>query len=195
MSSKQIGGTKNGSSRNTVPSSEKASRWYPAEDIKAPKKSRKTQKPTKFRNSLTPGAVVIILAGRFRGKRVVVLKQLNDTIVVTGPFKINGVPLRRINPAYVIATQTKIELPSALNLAKFDDKYFAREKEPKRKAEEKEFFGDKAEKKELPRARTEDQKVVDKALVSVIKKTQHLSSYLASSFSLSKGDRPHLMQF
>ena len=72
------------------------------------------------------------------------LKQINDTILVTGPFKINGVPLRRINPAYVIATSTKIDLASAseLGLDKFDEVYFKVKKEKKGKSTEQEFFGE-----------------------------------------------------
>jgi large subunit ribosomal protein L6e len=72
------------------------------------------------------------------------LKQINDTILVTGPFKINGVPLRRINPAYVIATSTKIDLVSAsdLSLDKFDEAYFKVKKEKKGKSTEQEFFGE-----------------------------------------------------
>ena len=86
----------------------------------------------------------IVLAGRYRGKRVVMLKQINDTILVTGPFKINGVPLRRINPAYVIATSTKIDLAKAsgLNLDKFDEAYFKVKKDKKGKSTEEEFFGE-----------------------------------------------------
>jgi large subunit ribosomal protein L6e len=70
------------------------------------------------------------------------LKQISDTILVTGPFKINGVPLRRINPAYVIATSTKVELPSGLSLDKFDEAYFKVKKEKKGKSTEQEFFGE-----------------------------------------------------
>jgi large subunit ribosomal protein L6e len=88
--------------------------------------------------------VCIVLAGRYRGKRVVMLKQINDTILVTGPFKINGVPLRRINPAYVIATSTKIDLAQAsgLSLDKFDEAYFKVKKDKKGKSTEEEFFGE-----------------------------------------------------
>ncbi|KAF3922453.1 hypothetical protein AA313_de0206883 [Arthrobotrys entomopaga] len=185
-----------GSGSREIPAN-KASKWYPAADVAQPKKARKTQHPTKLRASLVPGTVLIILAGRFRGKRVVYLKPLDGgVLLVTGPFKLNGVPLRRVNARYVIATSTKIELPS-LNLDKYDDKYFAKEDSAKKSGEEEFFDAAKAaqEKKTIPESRTTDQLEVDKALISVIKQTPQLTSYLKSSFSLSKGDRPHLMNW
>lgn len=105
--------------------------------------TRKALRPWAPRKSLQPGTVLILLAGRFRGKRVVLLKTLEEgVLLVTGPFKINGVPLRRVNSRYVIATSYKIDL-AGLDQAKIDEvaqaQYFTRDK-VKDKASEDAFF-------------------------------------------------------
>lgn len=190
-----------GKSERTIPHhSQKASKWYPAEDEATPKKVRKSIKAHVPRSSLTPGTVLILLAGRFRGKRVILLKHISQgVLLVTGPFKINGVPLRRVNARYVIATSQKVDL-AGVDQAKIDeiasDKYFARENSEK-KASEEAFFkqGEKPEKKSPSSSRAADQKAVDKALLSTIKKQALLASYLASTFSLRKGDKPHEMKW
>ncbi|KAF5125655.1 60S ribosomal protein L6-B [Metarhizium anisopliae] len=150
------------------------------------------------RKSLQPGTVLILLAGRFRGKRVILLKALDQgVLLVTGPFKINGVPLRRVNSRYVIATSQKVDV-SGLDAKKVEEiaqpKYFTAEK-AKDKASEEAFFkqGEKAQKKQINSSRAADQKAVDKPLIGNIKKVDMLASYLASSFSLRKGDKPHEM--
>ncbi|MCJ1243712.1 hypothetical protein MMC30_000909 [Trapelia coarctata] len=180
--------------------SQKAKKYYPAEDEVKPRKVRKSIKPAKPRATLLPGTILILLAGRFRGKRVVLLKHLPQGILlVTGPFKVNGVPLRRVNARYVIATSAKVELKGidSETVEKVGKEgYFAREKKPE-KAGEEAFFkqGEKPEKKKVTSPRAEDQKKVDKALLSNIKSEPHLLEYLRSSFSLRKGDRPHEMKF
>ncbi|CAJ0922340.1 15840_t:CDS:10 [Entrophospora sp. SA101] len=182
-----IGGDKNGGQR-VVPL-EKAPRFYPAEDVPHPKKSRKLNKPTKLRSSITPGTVLILLSGRFRGKRVVFLKQLpSGLLLVTGPFKINGVPLRRVNQAYVLATSTKIDI-STCSFEKFDDTYFKREKEAKKKSTEEEFFDQEQKtKKTVSEVRLTDQKDIDGGIVASLKKVPDLADYLASRFTLTKDE-------
>lgn len=61
------------------------------------------------------------------------------SLTLSGPFKINGVPLRRVNQSYVIATSTKVDV-SAVKSDKFDDKYFSKEAQKKKKKGEGEFF-------------------------------------------------------
>merc|ERR1712118_236154 len=85
-------------------------------------------KASKSKASLTWGTVCILLAGRYRGKRVIFLKQLEGGLMgVTGPHGVNGVPLRRVNQAYVIATKTKVSLTGVKTDA-VKDAFFAREK-------------------------------------------------------------------
>lgn len=51
------------------------------------------------------------------------------------------------------------------------------------------------QKKEVTSTRASDQKAVDKAILANIGKEKFLASYLASSFSLRKGDRPHELKW
>ena len=190
---KQLSGK--GGSR-TVPT-RKASRFYPAEDVKGPKVSRKTVKKAALRKTITPGTILILLAGRFAGKRVVFLKQLDSgLLLVTGPFKINGVPIRRVNAAYVIATSTKIDISSMKVDEKLNDSYFAREKSAKGEKPEASFFADPANKAAHPENKVADQKNLDKQVLEAVKKAgPTYAKYLAATFSLSRGDKPHAMVF
>ena len=131
---------------------------------------------------------------------MVLLKVLDQgVLLVTGPFKINGVPIRRVNARYVIATKTSVDVkgidqPTVDKAG--DAKYFERNKKDDKKGSEEKFFGEGEKKKnEVSKNRVEDQKKVDKALLATIKKDAMLAAYLGSSFSLRKGDKPHEMVF
>ncbi|KAI4333172.1 hypothetical protein L6164_018010 [Bauhinia variegata] len=175
---------------------EKPPKFYPADDVKKPLVNKRKPKPTKLRASITPGTVLILLAGRFKGKRVVFLKQLSSgLLLVTGPFKINGVPLRRVNQSYVIGTSTKVDI-SGVNVDKFDDKYFAKEVKKKKTKGEGEFFeAEKEEKNVLPQEKKDDQKSVDAALIKAIESVPDLKTYLGARFSLKAGQKPHELAF
>jgi large subunit ribosomal protein L6e len=61
----------------------KTAKFYPAEDVTRPMPSRHTaQKTASLRSSITPGTVLILLAGRFKGARVVFLKQLTSGLLL-----------------------------------------------------------------------------------------------------------------
>ena len=176
---------------------QKSPRFYPAEDVKPGKKvHRVKQNPPRIRKSITPGTILIILAGRFRGKRVVCLKALESgLLLVTGPYKINGVPLRRVNQSYVIATSTKIDV-SKVDVSKINDEYFSRAKDPPRGEGESDFFeGDAPKPAVVSDERKSDQQKVDGALLKVVAATDMLEGYLAARFTLTASDKPHLMKF
>ena len=70
-------------------------------------------------------------------------------LLVTGPFKVNGVPLRRVNARYVIATSQRVDLKGvdSATVEKVGQAgYFTAEKK-KEKASEEAFFkqGEKPE--------------------------------------------------
>merc|ERR1739847_161662 len=97
----------------------RAQRFYPTDAerrrFKTTGAGKSYRAAQKLKEGIVPGSVLILVAGRHRGKRVVFLKQLESgLLLVTGPFKINGVPMRRVNQKYVIATSTKLDFTSAI---------------------------------------------------------------------------------
>jgi len=125
--------------------------WYPADDEKKIA-TRHTPKAPKVRVSAAPGTVLILLAGRFRGKRVICLKTLKSGLLcVTGPYKINGVPVKRVHHAYTLSTSTKVDL-KGVKLDSINDDTFKKETKAKRTRSQK-FFADSAPKNTTSDAR------------------------------------------
>lgn len=84
---KEVGGEKNGGKRLVLV--KKRRNYYPtAERIqKRPSKGLFSRHKRNTRPSLTPGTVLILVAGVHRGKRVVLLKTLKTgLLLVTGEF-------------------------------------------------------------------------------------------------------------
>jgi large subunit ribosomal protein L6e len=157
----------------------------------------KTPKRTVLRSDIKVGQVLILLSGRFRGRRVVFLRQLaSGLLLVTGPFKVNGVPLKRVNQAYVIATKTNVNVAAALPLVEklAETDFFGAASD--NKTVRKSFFEDSAEKsKRVSEDKKTLQKNVDTKVLEAVKATPLLKNYLANRFALKNGDRPHSMVY
>ena len=141
-----------------------------------------TSKPQTLRPSITPGTVLILLAGKHKGKRVIFLQDCkNGRLLVTGPYKFNGVPLKIVHQSYVIATKKQ------LNVSKLSLPKDLLESVEKARAEPNETR-DKNQALQL-------QKSVDSLLLPLVKSEALFSSYLRSKFSLRRGQAPHSMIF
>lgn len=128
----------------------KAPKFYPPEDVPKPLNKNVVKRPTSLRASITPGTILILLTGRFKGKRVIFLRQLaSGLLLVTGPFAVNGVPVRRVNQAYVIATSTKVDI-NGVDTSKINDHFFNKPPKDREKKSDEEFF--KAQNPEARRA-------------------------------------------
>ena len=169
--------------------------WYPVSNLKGHfKRACKIPKKTHISTELVPGQVVIILSGRFRGRRVVFLKKLETgLLLVTGPYKYNGVPLKRVNAAYVLPTNTKLTIDAKIADEIKDD--FFKRIEIERK-EEKDFFADEKTKKErITEERRNAQNKIDTEVKKAVDEVPMMKEYLRNRFALKNGDKPHLMKF
>ncbi|EFC38036.1 predicted protein [Naegleria gruberi] len=159
-------------------------------------KSAKPQKATKLRSTITPGTVLILLAGKFAGKRVVFLKQLpSGLLLVTGPFQLNGVPLRRVNQRYVIATSTKVDVSAVTVPATVTDATFTKEHKTRLDETGKKSWFRAGKKGAISEENKKTFDAVDQQVVAAVGKVELLKEYLQTPFRLQNGDKPHEMKF
>ena len=152
-------------------------------------------KAPKLKKNIVPGSILILLTGRFRGSRVVFLKQLESgLLLVTGPYGVNGVPLKRVPQTHCIGTSTKVELGGA-DFGSINDAYFSQTAKDAKKAK-------KAKKapltvdSEVPSKPTEMKEKENKMDEPIIKGlSDELKGYLKTRFALSNGMYPHEMKF
>lgn len=159
------------------------------------KVSQPSGKSTKLRYNITPGSVLILLQGKYAGKRVIFVKQLpSGLLLVSGPRTLNGVPLKRVSQSYVIATSVKVDLSSVSFPADLTEEAL---KKPSNKGAKKASIFSEEAPKTLPLTETRKalQIAVDAALLPAIEKVAHLRSYLKTPFTLKKGQAPHTLKF
>ena len=167
---------------------------------------KKQHKIAQLKKTLTPGTVVILLGGYYAGKRCVFLKQLPSGLcLVIGPYKINRVPLRRVNQRYLIATSTKVDISGVKIPENLNDAMFAKpvEKKEKKLQEEKKPEGKRVPLwKQRPKdftcaspERKQIQKAIDAQVFDAVKKVEFMREYLAEKFGLKHTDAPHKMIF
>lgn len=198
---KKIGGDKNGGSRKVE---KNPTKYYPTEPSNAKRKSGhvpfKSHKRS-LKAGIEPGRVLVVLAGKHRGKRVVFLKQLaSGLLLVNGPFVVNQCPLRRMHQQFVIVTSTKVDISGVKVPEYVNDKYFKVKKQEKRakKAAEGDVFAKNKQTFKPDAQRKKDQKDLDKQIVAAIKKNAEkklLFGYLGSYFQLRNRMYPHKLKF
>eukprot|EP00429_Kryptoperidinium_foliaceum_P135466 CAMPEP_0176272038 /NCGR_PEP_ID=MMETSP0121_2-20121125/45509_1 /TAXON_ID=160619 /ORGANISM="Kryptoperidinium foliaceum, Strain CCMP 1326" /LENGTH=182 /DNA_ID=CAMNT_0017612201 /DNA_START=71 /DNA_END=619 /DNA_ORIENTATION=- len=165
-----------------------------ARGVKKGEKRAKSVAP-KLKKGLTPGTVLILLAGRFRGSRVVYLKQLDSGLLLaTGPYSVNGVPLRRVNQRYCIATSTKVDVGSA-DVSSVTDVFFAKDAKAKGKGKKdaEGMFAEAPAKAGPSDEKKACQKKVDDAVTKGL--NVELKQYLKTRFGLSSRMYPHELKF
>merc|ERR1712020_108587 len=96
-------------------------------------------------------------------------------LLVSGPYALNGCPLRRVNQRYLLATKTKVDVSGVKVPDHINDAYFKRAAAAKKAAaasgkKEGDIFESKKEEYKPSEQRKTDQTAVDKSLMEAIKK-------------------------
>merc|ERR1711923_261228 len=182
---KKVRGAKNGGTRKVAVQKPKFDYPTSVKTVVKTSKNLFSKQKRSLRPSLSAGVIAIVLAGVHKGKKVIVLKQLGTgLLLVSGPYALNGCPLRRINQRYLLATKTKVDVSGVKVPEHINDAYFKRASGAKKEGDI--FESKKVEYKPSEQRKT-DQTAVDKSLMEAIKKNADgklLKQYLRTGFGL-----------
>merc|ERR1719235_416061 len=126
---------------------------------------------------MKPGRILILLAGRHRGKRVLFLRNLTTSILVSGPYKLNSVPTRQINRSYLLATAFKLDL-SGIDMARVVGTISHVGKGP---CVQQHALCALAE--------------LESSIITKIQKFPNLKRYLSTPFTLQSDTKAHILKF
>ena len=174
--------------------------YYSPDDVKTNfKRASKKPRQTKLNPRIKAGNVLILLTGRFKGRRVVFLKQLKSgLLLVTGPYKINGVPLKRVNQAYVIPTSTHVDI-TGVKTDLINDDYFHKAKAVKTGHGKETIFQWRVQLSDAEKAKIDAKKKkqvdIDKPLLEAVKKIDLLGAYLKSRFTIRNNTHVQDLKF
>ena len=161
---------------------------------------RRYSRPAPFRirprSSFARPSVPALVRSRIARPALLSIPRLPSASARSGPYKINGVPLRRLNQAYVIATSASVDV-SKVDVSKIDDSFFVKKgaKKSAKKDGEAFFAKDSASKTPVDPVRKAETARVDSAIRAVVKATPDMKAYLNAKFTLTRGQKPHAMKF
>merc|ERR1712168_497074 len=165
---------------------------YPVETKHRFIRMSKKLHPPRARKAVQPGVFAIFLAGVHQGKHVVILKALESgLILVCGPMRVNGCPMRRVDQRYIIATKTSIDISSVKIPDSVNDDLFKRTINNKTTKKSSLFSNEKKDKEKY--APSEEKKKltaeVESQVIAVLEKhpeREMMFKYICSKFSLQK---------
>nr|UXY87086.1 60S ribosomal protein L6B [Cryptomonas sp.] len=139
--------------------------------LQEPNKSKRD-----FQNiSLPIGSVLVLLSTKFQGRKVILLNVTKTGLfVISGPYALNGISLRRVNPRYIIPTQVEVNIKK-INTSVFNDDYFNTLKQSKKNKDE-------CFKNKVRMAHNLRQTYIDRCLIKEINKSLFLCAYLKTKY-------------
>eukprot|EP00477_Mikrocytos_mackini_P000576 GAHX01000615.1.p1 GENE.GAHX01000615.1~~GAHX01000615.1.p1 ORF type:complete len:184 (-),score=37.24 GAHX01000615.1:34-585(-) len=164
---------------------------------------KKGSMPTKRFQQKTPvrqiGTIVILLDGKFAGKRAVLLSnRKNGNVLVAGPSSVNGVGLTFIESIKVLGTSVVLDISKVgfdFETINFNDIRISREERRKNWHDsDREFMAEVKNTVDTDKVKELNDKV-NSVLVGEIKKQELLEEYLKDKFGLKAEDKFHAMKF